>query len=584
MKKLIPILLVLVMLASILTGCNTYGNNTSDPTAAPDNTNSGSTETEAPAGREKTKEGYGSVNIAYTEPNTLNLLTSQSNLDQNVFYLISVMLYRPFGDKMEPEMVTNLEKSEDGRKYTYTLREAYYTDGTQVTAQDFVYYILNSTMARQSTITNCLVNGKAYMAGECEASEVGCYAENDTTLVIELAEDAAGFDPEMDIYPLKQSYAEEKGDALGGTAQDFLCSGPYIITDWTYGASLTFTKNPDYWNAENSFQIKDVKIIHGADSNAQYNMFVAGEADILASIGDDIADKLKDYSTHYMTGALQGLEFNTTGMYFDGTTFAARDPEVTALLSNKNFRMALSYALDRETIVGAVDPKSVGTTRYFDNAHGLTEGKKFSEEFAFETAPLTGDEAKAVEYLNAALSELGYGSVSELPTVKYLTFESATFRLMAETIQSEWKRVLGITNIEIELKPIQDAIMSMVYMNYDIYYQATSVEANSQLTCMQYWMTGGGMSDVMQAGAPFSSIYSNSDFDAIVTQASSEFDEAKRFQLVAQAEEIFLNDYIFIPVMNQGGYTAVSDRIAGYVVADLVPGIMLNDAYVVEGK
>lgn len=88
------------------------------------------------------------------------------------------------------------------------------------------------------------------------------------------------------------------------------------------------------------------------------------------------------------------------------------------------------------------------------------------------------------------------------------------------------------------------------------------------------------MSDVMQAGAPFSSIYSNADFDALVAQANSEFDQNKRYELIAQAEEVFLNDYILIPVLAQGGDTAIGDRVSGYVVADLVPGLMLNNATV----
>ena len=579
MKKLLALTLAVLLLASLFVGCGTY---TDDPSTTKKPANN-SEATDAPVVREKSKEGYGSVTIAYTEPNTLNLLTSQSNLDEDVFYLISVMLYRPYGNEIKPEMAVSCEFDEAAKTYTYKLREAYYQDGTQILAADFVYYILHSVKATASTaIVECLKNGKEFIAGECTEADVGIRAVDDLTFVLELNDDAAEFDPEMRIYPLKQSYAEENGNALGGTAQDFLCSGPYLITDWTYGASLSFTKNPDYWDAENTFQIKDVKIIHGTDANAQYNMFTRGEADILQSIGVETEALLHDHSTHYMSGALQGLQFNTTGFYFDGTTFAQRDAEVTALLSNVNFRKALCYALDRDAIVKTVDAKSQGTNRYLELPKGTTEGKTFGEEFPIDIAPISGDEAQAVDFLNKAMEELGYTDVSQLPKVKYLTFENATFRLMAETIQSEWKRVLGISNVEIELKPIQDAIMSMVYMNYDIYYQATQVDKANQLTCMRYWKTGGGLSDIMGAGAPFSSIYSNPEFDALVDSACSEFDLSARYALVAQAEEMFLNDYIFIPVLNQGGYTVISDRIKGYESVDIYYGLMLAYAEVTD--
>ncbi len=577
MKKTIPLLLAIVLTLSLLTGCGgtyTDSGNTNEPKSGespvPD---------AAPLRRANSKQGYGSVTIVYTEPNTLNLLTSQSNLDLDVLYLASAMLYRPYADKVIPDLAQSCDASEDGRTYTYQLRAASYVDGTPITAADFVYYILNSNWSRTSNILDCLVNGKAFMAGECDASEVGVRAEDDHTLVVELAEDAAGFVPEMEIYPVNQAYAESKGDAFGGTAADFLCSGPYVLTDWTFGASLSFEKNPDYWDAENSFQIAQVKVLHGVDSNAQYNMFTAGEADILQSIGDEVQTLIPDQCVYRKSGAIQGLEFNTTGFFFDGTTFAPKDPAVSALLANRNFRLALTYALNREAIVMAADPVSVGTNRYFGFAR-TSDGASFADTFAVTVAPVTGDEMLAQEYLAKALEELGYNDVSDLPTVKYLTFENAKYRLMAETLQSEWKRVLGITNIEIELKPIQDAIMSMVYMDYDIYYQATSVEPAKTLMIMKYWITGGGMSDLMGAGAPISSIYANPEFDNLIAQASTEFDGAKRDALVAQGEEMFLNSYVFVPILEQGTYAAISNRVSGYVTSDAVSGLMLNYATV----
>ena len=567
-KRILSMILAAIMLMSVLTACGTYGDQ--NTTGNPVND------------RPKTKEGYGSATFCYTEPNTLNLLTSQSNMDEDVFYLISVMLYRPYKDQVYPEMATGYTVSEDGCTYTYTLKEAYYADGTQIVAADFAYYIVNSIRC-QNTFVTSLKNGAKFMAGECEASEVGAYAKDDLTLVIELEEPSAEFVPEMQIYPLKQSYAESKGDALGGTANDFLCSGPYILTDWTYGASLSFEKNPNYLDAENSFQIAKLKMIHGADENAKYNMFIGNEVDILVGCSAETKNRLTDYNNqHYLVGAIQGLEFNTTGFYFDGSTFAQKDPAVTALLANKNFRMALCYALNREAIVAVVDEDSAATNRYFDTASGTEAGKSFAEQNPIDVAPVTGDEALAKQYLAAALQELGYSSVSELPTIKYLTFENADYRLMAETIQSEWKRVLGLENIQVELKPIQDAIMSMVYMNYDIYYQATSVDPQNPYASMNYWVTGGALSDVMQAGAPFSSIHSNPDFDAIVNQAKTTMDVAARNALLAQAEEMLIQSYLFIPILNQGSHYVTNSRVQGFVYADAVEGLMFNEAYVVE--
>lgn len=526
-----------------------------------------------------TAEGSGSVTIVSTEPNTLNLIQSASNLDADVFYLTCAMLFRPYDGKVYPELCEGYTVSDDNITFTYTIKDAVYSDGTPIVAADFVYYMVNKL---DSSSAGYYKNGMAYLNGECEAADVGIYTVDDKTFVVELEEAVADFDPELQIYPLQQAFAEEKGEALGGTPADLMYSGPYILTEWVYGSYMTFEKNPSYIDAENSFQIRDVKMISSTDESGRYAMFASNEADILCSISETTQELIPESSVHIVLDAIQGLEFNTTGMYFDGTTFAPRDPEVTALLANKNFRMALSYALDREAIVGAVNPTGVATNRYVSlNALGNSDDTLFMEDYPVNTVPLCGDVDAAKDYLAAALEELGYSSVSELPTVKYLTFDSDMYRLMAETLVSEWKTILGIQNIQIELKPVSDAIMSMVFMDYDIYYQSLSSPAASfRADFLANWVTGGAVSDVMQSGA--FNIYSNPEFDELVNKAKITFDTAQRNSLMAQAEQIMLDDYIYIPIQFNGVYYAVNDRVQGYVQVSNQDGIMLNYATVTE--
>lgn len=524
-------------------------------------------------------EGSGAISILSTEPNTLNMIQSDSNLDADVFYLTSAMLYRPFDGGSYAELAEGYTVNETNTVYTYTLKDAVYSDGTPITAADFVYYLIQTMDASSAVYYK---NGVKYVNGECTAEEVGIYAPDAKTLVVELEAATADFDPQLEIYPLNQAFVESKGDALGGTPADLQYSGPYIMTEWVYGSYLTFTKNPTYINAADSFQIKEVKLVHtlSSDSSA-YPLFQAGDVDIVVSAGETTNELLPQYSHHLKTSAMQGLEFNTKGMYFDGTTFLPRDAAVTALLANKNFRMALSYAIDRELIIPVVNPSGAPATRVLnDDTPGNTEGSKFVEDYPSTVIPPAGNYDLAKEYLQKALEELGYNSVKELPTVKYLTFDSDMYRLTAEVLLAEWESVLGLTNIEIELKPVQDAVMSMVFMNYDIYYQSLSCTPDAPRSFLEFWITGGSVSDVMGAGAPFSSIYSNAEFDQLVNAAMYEFDTAKRNEMMAKAEEILLSDYIFIPIQWNGVYYLVNDRVEGYVQNGNQDGIMINYATV----
>ncbi|MBQ4580624.1 MAG: peptide ABC transporter substrate-binding protein [Clostridia bacterium] len=520
-------------------------------------------------------EGEGSLSILSTEPNTLNMIQSDSNLDADVFYLTSAMLYRPYDGSSYAELAEGYTVDETNTVYTYTIKDAVYSDGTAITAADFVYYMV-ATLDATSAIY--YKNGVKYVNGECTADEVGIRVVDEKTFVVELEAATADFDPELEIYPLNQAFAEAKGDALGGTPADMMYSGPYVLTEWVYGSYLTFTKNPTYINAATSFPVKDVKLISTQNTDGSaYPLFTAGEVDIIVSAGETSYELLSQYCTHLITSAMQGLEFNTKGMYFDGTTFLPRDAAVTALLANKNFRMALSYAINRELIIPVVNPTGAAATRVLNNdTPGNTEGSLFVEDYPSTVIPAAGDVALAKEYLQKALDELGYKSVDELPTIKYLTFDAAMYRLTAEVLQSEWKSNLGLNNIEIELKPVQDAVMSMVFMNYDIYYQSLTSTPDAARSFLEYWITGGSVSDVMQAGAPFSSIYSNAEFDQLVKDAMYEFDTVKRNEMMAKAEEIFLSDYIFVPIQWNGVYYVVSDRVEGYVQNGNQDGLMIN--------
>lgn len=524
--------------------------------------------------------GSGSLSFVSTEPNTLNMIQSDSNLDANVFYLTSAMLYRPFDGDVYPELAEGYSVNEDNTVYTYTIKDARYTDGTAITAADFVFYLI-STM--DATSACYYKNGTAYLNGETDASQVGIYAVNEKTFVIELEQAIADFEPCLEIYPLNQAFAESKGDALGGFPADLMYSGPYVLTEWVYGSYMTFAKNPDYIDAEGSFPLAELKLIHSSDANASYAMFTAGEADVLTFVSESTYELMPNSCAHVLAGSVQGLEFNTKGFSFDGTSFVPRDEKVTALLANKNFRMALSYALNRELLVAVINPTGQAANRYISpSSNGDTDDTRFVDDYPVQTVPMQGDAEKAKEYLAAALNELGYSDVSELPTIKYLTFDASMYKLLAETLQSEWKNILGLSNIEIELKPIQDAVMSMVFMDYDIYYQSLSSSAKNPRQFLEYWITGGTVSDVMQAGAPFSSIYSNAEYDELVNSAMFEFDRAARNAMIAKAEQIMLDDFIYVPIQLDGAYYAVSDRVQGYVQVGEQDGYMFNQTTIAE--
>ena len=570
-KRWLTSVVAAAMAMGTLASCGTY----SDGTTLSDSSETASTSASETSGEssEAASSGDDSFTFIATQPNTLNMIQSQSNLDNYCFYLTQEMLFRPYDGVYEAEVVDTWEVDETGTVYTYHLKETNWSDGTPITADDFAYYLLaqldpNMGSANASTLitTYGFVNAEAYYNGECDVSEVGIKALDDYTLQLTLEEPKADFDgTNIRVYPLDADFVAEQGEALGGTPENYMCSGPYVLTDWTYGSSLTYEKNDEWLLAGEQFLVETVTMLEATDMNTSVSMFESGEVDAVLTVDDDYLSIIPEENLqYYVFNALKAVQFNTLGQ---------GDEEKAALLSNDNFRYALSYALNREAIVSAVSPTDTPVNRYlFAPMTGNSPETLFEDDYAVESVPLAGDAEQAQAYLQAALDELGYASVDELPDLTYLTFENDNYRLMAETLVDQWNQVLGLDNISIELKPIPDAIQSMMSYQYDIYYTSLGV-GSTPSTFMNYWITGGSVNDVAANGT---NLFSNAEFDQLVDEASTTMDREARMGLYAQAEQILIDEAPLIMISAPGNYAAVADYVDGFVYNALDNAIELN--------
>ena len=569
-KRWLTSVVAAAMAMGTLASCGTY----SDGTTLSDSSETASTSASETSGEssEAASSGGDSFTFIATQPNTLNMIQSQSNLDNYCFYLTQEMLFRPYDGVYEAEVVDTWEVDETNTVYTYHLKETNWSDGTPITADDFAYYLLaqldpNMGSANASTLitTYGFVNAEAYYNGECDVSEVGIQALDDYTLQLTLEEPKADFDgTNITVYPLDADFVAEQGEALGGTPENYMCSGPYVLTDWTYGSSLTYEKNDEWLLAGEQFPVQTVTMLEATDANTSVSMFESGEADMILTVDDDYLDILSDYLVYDVSGSVRAVQLNTTGQ---------GDAEKAALLSNLNFRNALSYALNRDAIVQAVSPTDTAINRYlFEPMAGNTPESLFQDDYPVESVPLEGDAEQAKAYLQAALDELGYASADELPELSYLTFENDSYRLMAETLVDQWNQVLGLDNISIELKPIPDAIQSMMSYQYDIYYTSLGV-GSTPSTFMNYWITGGSVNDVAANGT---NLFSNAEFDQLVDEASTTMDREARMGLYAQAEQILIDEAPLIMISAPGNYAAVADYVDGFVYNALDNAIELN--------
>lgn len=519
------------------------------------------------------------------EPVTLDTIASDSNLDTYVFYLTSAMLFRSIDLEVVPELCETMTVSDDNLTYTYTIKDAQYTDGTPITADDFVYYMLGNYL----TSENCtqFVGGEETYMNSLDTCE-GIYAVDDKTFVVTLNAPVVTFDGKLEIFPVNKDYVTSKGEAYGGTPADIQYSGPYILDSWTLGTSMKLHKNESYINADTLFPVQNVNLLWATDVSTIYSMWMNSEVDVITSVGSELIELLGEENCNkYVAGNLAGLEFNTTGFtYTEGDGFVSRGEDVPALMQNLNFRKALAAAINREAMINAVASKETPYNRYVSPSVKGTGDAFYVDEFPVtDVIPLTGDTELAKQYLAAAMEELGYSSVSELPEIQFLCFENALQRGIAETCVSLWKSVLGLENIVINLQPIQSAIMSMVYMNYDIYLQQLTLDPDLYIDMLGYWETMGSVADVagfQASGVPpfMASMHINSEYDALVETIYTNFDDASRFADLAKAEQMLYSDFVFFPIYAGGDFEIVQPYVSGWVNPYIENGYGLANAVV----
>ncbi len=567
MKKALILLLAIMMVITVV-GC---GGTYTDP-PAPQNGG------DAPNGEDSEDEPDTSVDEPMTftiiadEPNTLNPILSVSSMDSEVFYLISAFLFRTYDGVTSPEVCDYFEVSEDHLTYTYYLKDAVYSDGTPITADDFAFYIISqldpnfgSPNASDWINTYGIKNAREFNTGEVGRDELGVTVLDEKSFEITLENPVATFDGMLTIMPLREDFAVEKGEALGGSAQDIEFSGPYVLKDWVYEGYLLFEKNPLFIEAENSFPVDEIEVLVGVDHNTRVAMFENGEVDVVKTINREGANLLSEHVKNFPSGMQQAIQFNPYGK--------GGNEETGRIMANKNFRKALSYALNREAIVAAVNPLYDPTNRFISRIFlDENESQTFVESYPVESVPLDGDSEQAKAYLQTALEELGYDSVSELPELSYLTFDVQDYIIAAETFVNQWKQVLGIESIVINNQPVPLAIQAMMGYEYDIYYTSLSA-GDDPSTILNFWITGGTVNDVVGSGR---NLWSNEEYDQLLRESFLSFDLESRYELLAQAEQILLNEGPLEPFMAGNVTSAVQPWVEGYVYNSLDGAFSFN--------
>ncbi len=563
MKKRLGIMLLIVLLTmSLLTACG--GNDSSSGEEAAEETETAAEQEEsAPA-----EDGELRV-IRVGHPYDATSLDPQRAYDDGSIGPVINMgegLVRGYDGEVYPGIAESWENSEDGLTYTFHLRESNWSDGTPLTAQDFVYAV-ERVLTPGTAYDNVdsfytLANAEAAHQGEVDFSEVGVKAIDDYTIEYTLGEPDLAF-----LYrlctaawlPLNREKCEAEGDTYGSEADKVLTNGPFTCTEWAHESKIVLTKNENYWNADD-VKIGGVTFVIGAEADVAKDMFLAGDLDYAQFVTNMDIDALKD--------SLQYDVYNST-YYFCHLNCAGHDEAMAPYMSNANFRKALNYAISRKAIVDVASIPAEPAYRVAAPSLETASGKTWDEAYPLEGWSTEADPEKAKEYLDLALSEIG-GTVEDIPPLVMLCFDSQGNLDKYQAMQDMLLQTLGIRS-EISPQPIQQMLEMAYSGDYDFWLGGKSVEAPDWLSEVAF--------DYYGKNAGTASFYSNPEYDMLYEKAKGAATSEEREQALYEMEKIIADETVDLCIYWLETYSMYVPELHNVSLTNDMYGVVFANAY-----
>ena len=424
-----------------------------------------------------------------------------------------------------PEIATHWEVSADGRTYTFHLRPSEWSDGTPLTAHDFVYSFRRlvdpATASKYATNGHIFRGGAAISRGEAAAETLAVQALDDLTLEVTLENPIPYFLHFLTFYsfmPIPRHLLEDLATRgidpeLWTRPEHVVCNGPYRMTEWTFRQRMVFEKNARYWDAAN-VRLERVRLAMVESYTTALNMYAAGEFDwpgSNTSLPAEFLDELARY------GDFHRHPYLAVYFYWINTQAPPLDDPLV--------RRALSLAIDREALVA-----HVARGGQIPSAALVPDGLA-----GYEAIPLPLFDPDRARQL---LREAGYERPEDLPPVALMYNTSEGHKQVAEAIQQMWKKELGI-RVELENQEWKVFLANAEQMNFQICRMGWTGDYADPFTFLELLTTECGNNH---------SAWSNAEYDALLAAANRESDPARRLAMLREAEALMLEAQPLIPL------------------------------------
>lgn len=561
-KRMLALTLAAVMgIGLLFTSCGNSNNNNNKKNEGNNNKSKVTAKNNEKDEKEDKKDKIDAkqfINVPLVEPKTLD--PSRSSDLYSVEILTNSMdaltrIEQVGGkDVIVPGIAKEWSVSEDETTWTFKLRDALWSDGKEITAEDFEYAMKRSLDPKIAAVYGFILfpikNAKAAYTGKVALDEVGVKAIDKKTLEIKLEAPTAYF---LDLtyfkvmMPQRKDMVEKYGEAFGGEAEHMISNGAFKIVEWNHGTEIKLVKNDKYWNAENVI-IENLNYKFIREEGARMNSLLSGIID-MGGVSQPNYRKMFDESGKFNyysnpTPSTSYTCFNQRNKYF----------------ANAKIRKAFTLALNRDKYNEIINRGLMQSAYAFIPPTAQIGGEDFRTLVNKEPLKKLAEENKdPKQLLIEGLKELGEGEKPEDVTIKFLASgTSQRDKEVNDYLKNEYETVLGVN---IEFENYEWAIYSQKSHKgeYEMKAEGWTGDYNDPMTFLDIFMTG---SVTANTG------WSNKEFDQCIMDAAATTDQAKRLELFKRAEEILLYEDA---VISPSGYRKRSTYERNFIYGVMRP-------------
>ncbi|PTI41417.1 peptide ABC transporter substrate-binding protein [Staphylococcus succinus] len=448
-------------------------------------------------------------------------------------------------DKAQPGVAKEMpKKSNGGKTLTIKLRkDAKWSNGDPVTAQNFEYAwkrVVNpKTASEYAYIMYDLKNAEAINTGKKDIDELGVKAVNDHTLKVELNKPIPYISELLafaTFMPQNEKVVNKYGEQYGTTAEKSIYNGPFKVEDWKVEDKIQLVKNKDYWDKK-KVHLDRVNYKVLKDQQAGASLYDTGSVDDTLITADQV-DKYEGNP---------GLKKRLLA----STYYIKLNRDNVPEFKNKDLRLAISQAIDKEGYVNAVKNNGSSATDGFTSKYTAKspDGKDFTESIQ---SPLSYNPKAAKEHYDKAKKELG---------IKNLTFtmnteDTADAKISAEYIKAQVEKNLPGVTMKIKQLPFKQRINQEHAETFEASLSGWGPDYPDPLTFLSIMTTGNASNNTG---------WGNKAYDKLIKDANGKLLQKpdERQAAMKKAEEIMLQEAPVAPIYQKGEAHLTNPQVKG---------------------